>query len=166
MILKGLTNNMPGVFRRSWAIGSIISMTGWLKSWARETHKHSASIPIPLRPCGASVLTGKPRARDAFRSCLALLREMIQRRNFFAQTALLSSALCFCVSNLSIAAPRLQQEKTDKRASARKKKPSVTPTKPPVASSLAEQQLERLPRDLHDHPMGIAYERLVQFARS
>ena len=112
------------------------------------------------------MLTGKPRARDAFRSSLALLREMIRRRKFFAQTALLSSALCFCVSNLSIAAPRLPQEKTDQRASARKKKPSVTPTKPPVASSLAEQQLERLARDLHEHPMGMAYERLVQFAGS
>src|SRR5207245_11058875 len=92
--------------------------------------------------------------------------EMIRRRKFFAQTALLSSALCFCVSNLSMAAPRLQQEKTNRRASARKKKPSVTPTKPPVASSLAEQQLERLARDLHEHPMGMAYERLVQFAGS
>ncbi|PYU35062.1 MAG: hypothetical protein DMG31_04760, partial [Acidobacteria bacterium] len=109
------------------------------------------------------MLAGKPRVGDAFRCSLALLREMIRRRKFFAQTALLSCALCFCLSNLSTAAPLPQQAKTQKRASV-KKKSSVIPTKPPVAGSLAEQQLERLARDLHEHPMGMAYERLVQFA--
>jgi soluble lytic murein transglycosylase len=61
-----------------------------------------------------------------------------------------------------MAAP-LVQAKTHKRAAA-KKKSSATPPRPPVATSAAEQQLERLARDLHEHPMGTAYERLVQFA--
>ncbi len=33
-----------------------------------------------------------------------------------------------------------------------------------MATSLAEQQLEKLAHDLHEHPIGTAYERLVQFA--
>ena len=67
------------------------------------------------------------------------------------------------LANLAIAAPLAQQTKTQKRTVA-KKKPSAAPSKPPVTTSLAGQQLERLARDLHEHPTGIAYERLAQFA--
>src|SRR5207245_3859038 len=56
------------------------------------------------------------------------------------------------------------QSKTPKRTITRKKSPA-TPAKPPVASSLAEQQLERLAHELHERPMGMAYERMVEFAQ-
>ena len=76
--------------------------------------------------------------------------------------------LCLCVSNPSVAAPPAQQT-NPKQTSAQKhtvaKKRSATPAKPPLASSLAEQQLERLAHELHEHPMGMAYERLVDFAQ-
>jgi peptidoglycan lytic transglycosylase len=83
-------------------------------------------------------------------------------------------ALCLCLSNSSGAAPLMQQTSTQhtstqqthsaKRTITRKKAPA-TPAKPPVASSLAEQQLERLAHELHEHPMGMAYERMVEFAQ-
>src|SRR5207244_262369 len=66
-------------------------------------------------------------------------------------------------SDLGLASPMEQQATTQKRTAA-KKKSSVTLARPPIATSLAEQQLERLARDLHEHPAGTAYERLVQFA--
>ena len=77
-------------------------------------------------------------------------------------------ALCLCAPNLSVAAVRAQQTSTQrttapKRTTTGKKSPA-TPAKPPVASSLAEQQLERLAHELHEHPMAMAYERLVEFA--
>ena len=83
-----------------------------------------------------------------------------------------SIALCLCVSNSSAAAPLLeqtppgstQQTHTTKRTITRKKSPA-TPAKPVVGSSLAEQQLERLAHELHEHPMAMAYERLVEFAQ-
>jgi soluble lytic murein transglycosylase len=90
---------------------------------------------------------------------------------FFSITC--SITLCLCVSNASVAAPLVQQTKApqtnaqqanaSKHAPARKR--SAAPAKPPVASSLAEQQLERLAHELHEHPMGMAYERLVEFAQ-
>jgi soluble lytic murein transglycosylase len=66
---------------------------------------------------------------------------------------------------LSIAAPlqQTQQTQTQKRTVVRKRS-SASPAKPPVATPAAGQQLERLARDLHEHPTGIAYERLVEFA--
>lgn len=82
---------------------------------------------------------------------------------FFALPIVLSCVLCLSVSNALMASPLAQQTKTQKRAPA-KRKSAVSPARPPVASSLAEQQLERLARDLHEHPMGAAYERLVEFA--
>jgi hypothetical protein len=85
-------------------------------------------------------------------------------RDSFALRILLSSALFFCFSSVSIAKPRAQQAAPQKRTAVRKKKPSAIPTKPPVGSSLAATELERLARDLHEHPIGMAYERLVQFA--
>jgi soluble lytic murein transglycosylase len=85
-------------------------------------------------------------------------------RDSFALRILLSSGLLFCFSSVCIARPRAQQAAPQKRTAVRKKKSSATPTRPPVASSLAATQLERLARDLHEHPIGMAYERLVQFA--
>src|SRR5689334_17664965 len=171
MILRKLIKNMTGVFSRSWSILSITSMTGWSRFWARETQRPSASIPIPLRSCGVNSLECKTRDRSAFRF-LSALSSVTSRENvgegpfalafFFSVT--LSIALCLCVPNLSVAAPLAQQTSTPshknapKRTIARKKSPA-TPAKPPVASSLAEQQLERLAHELHDHPMGMAYER-------
>src|SRR5260370_35236314 len=91
---------------------------------------------------------------------------------FFSITC--SITLCLCVSNASVAAPLVQQTKApqtnaqqanaSKHAPARKR--SAAPAKPPVASSLAEQQLERLAHELHEHPMGLASERLAEFAHS
>jgi peptidoglycan lytic transglycosylase len=57
----------------------------------------------------------------------------------------------------------VRQTKTRTHTPVKKKSPA-TPARPPVTSSLAEQQLERLAHDLHEHPMGMAYERLVEFA--
>jgi len=96
-------------------------------------------------------------------SSLTALRESIRARRFIALPIVLLCALCFCISNPGLASPMEQQATTQKRTAA-KKKSSVTLARPPIATSLAEQQLERLARDLHEHPAGTAYERLVQFA--
>ena len=96
---------------------------------------------------------------EGSRFSVAPPREAIRPRRVPLWPALLSGALCCCFSVFSMAAPR--QTKTQKRPVAKKKS---VPAKPRVAASTAEQQLERLARDLHDHPMGVAYDRLVQFA--
>ena len=124
----------------------------------------SENIRTRLRWRGANLPAGKKGA-DAF--AFAAVRDNPHARRFFALPILLSCALCTCFSNPGMAAPRMpqavQQAQTRKRTVA-KKKPAVTPAKPPVASSLAEQQLERLAHDLHEHPMATAYERLAEFA--
>jgi len=74
-------------------------------------------------------------------------------------TTLSFGAFCSCFSILGMAAP--QQTSAQKKPVVRKKS---VPAKPPVAMPTSAQQLERLARDLHDHPMGMSYERLVQFA--
>src|SRR4029077_7455820 len=176
MILRKLIKNMTGVFSRSWTIPSITSMTGWSKFWARETQRPLASILIPPRWCGANSLNGKTQGRDARHSLFAGPKTM--RQEGFCRARLLPLpdflsitffvVLCLCVSNPSVAAPPAQQT-NPKQTSAQKhtvaKKRSATPAKPPLASSLAEQQLERLAHELHEHPMGMAYERLVDFAQ-
>jgi soluble lytic murein transglycosylase len=101
------------------------------------------------------------------------LRENASNAGLFALPfffpATFSLALCLCVSSSIVAAPLMRQTSTQqttapKRTVTRKKSPA-TPAKPRVASSLAEQQLERLARELHEHPTGMAYERLVAFAQ-
>jgi soluble lytic murein transglycosylase len=84
--------------------------------------------------------------------------------------------LCCCLSNPILAAPPPQQNVQPAAQQPAAPKPNapkhtvakrrpVTPAKPPVASSLAEQQLERLAHELHEHPTGMAYERFVDFAQ-
>jgi soluble lytic murein transglycosylase len=75
---------------------------------------------------------------------------------------LLSGALSCCALGATNATPQVQA-KSQKRPTARKKSTVAAP-KPPVAIPAADQELERLARDLHEHPIGTAYERLVQFA--
>jgi soluble lytic murein transglycosylase len=75
----------------------------------------------------------------------------------------LPAALCLFLGNLVAAPARTQQTSSQKRSAVEKKTTAPT-TKPPVASSAADQQLERLARDLHEHPVAIAYERLAEFA--
>jgi soluble lytic murein transglycosylase len=127
------------------------------------------NILIPLRCYGANSPAAKVRGRNAFSRAAVQGRTRTSR--FFALPIVLSClacALCLCISNSGIASPLPWQAKTQKRAPARntpaRKKPAVNPARPPVATSLAGQQLERLARDLHEHPTGIAYERLVEFA--
>jgi len=67
------------------------------------------------------------------------------------------------LTNLAAAPAPTQQASSQKRA-ATKKKTTAPIAKPPVVSSAADQQLERLARDLHEHPMAAAYERLAEFA--
>lgn len=115
--------------------------------------------------------------RNAFRCLPGLsaltLRENARNAGLFALpfffSATFSFALCLCISSLSVAAPLMRQTSTQqhnapKRTVPRKKSPA-SPAKPPVASSLAEQQLERLAHQLHEHPTGMAYERLAAFAQ-
>lgn len=123
----------------------------------------SANIPTPLQRCGGSSPTGKARRRELSRFSLAALRELIRIRRIFA-LPILSAALCLCVSTGGAAAQAPQHTTPPKRTIVRKKRAPVIPAKPAVASSAAEQQLERLARDLHDHPIGLAYQRLVEFA--
>jgi soluble lytic murein transglycosylase len=131
----------------------------------RETQRPWANILIPLRFRGASLPVRKTRGGHAFSPVVP--RENMHGRGFFALSALLFCALCLFLSNALMAAPpvrqAVQQTQPQKRTTAKRKKSSVTPATPPIATSLAEQQLERLAHDLHEHPIGMAYERLVQF---
>ncbi len=74
--------------------------------------------------------------------------------------------LGFCSANVHAASPQARQTKSQPspKSHVAHKKAAAVPPKPPVASSAADQQLERLARDLHDHPMALAYDRLAQFA--
>ena len=83
------------------------------------------------------------------------------RCTFFALRFLLWTALCCSVANPTTAAP-LAQAKTQKRSTVRKK--SAIPAKPRLAAPVAAPELERLARELHEHPIGTAYERLAQYA--
>jgi peptidoglycan lytic transglycosylase len=118
---------------------------------------------------------GESGGGNMSRSARAVKRAIFAR-GFLASSFLASCAVCLCASPWAAAQVEAQQagqqpsqqasapKRKTTGATARKRRPVAIPAKPPVASSLAEQQLERLARDLHEHPMGIAYERLVQFA--
>jgi len=119
-----------------------------------------ANIRIPLPLCGASL----PAVASGLTapSCLSVPpppKAIPSRGIKRFWTLLLAGMFCCCFSIPGMAAP--QQASTPKRPVAKKK---IIPAKPPVTSPSSAQQLERLARDLHDHPMGVAYERLVQFA--
>jgi peptidoglycan lytic transglycosylase len=137
----------------------------------RETQRPSANILIPLRLRDANLSKGDSGRGDVSRSARAIKRAMVAR-GFLVSSFLASCVLCLCVPPAAKALQSAQQagqpaqapKRTTKGATARKKRPAAIPAKPPVASSLAEQQLERLARDLHEHPIGMAYERLTQFA--
>jgi soluble lytic murein transglycosylase len=91
-----------------------------------------------------------------------VLSEAIAPLRFFALAILLLAALSGSALGASQAAPQVRA-KSSKRPVARKPS-TAAPAKPPVAIPAADQELERLARDLHEHPIGTAYERLVQFA--
>src|SRR5579862_8743208 len=137
MISRRRIESMTGGFRVSWAIPWTTSTTGWWRSWEKAIRKRLATIPTPHRCSGASL--------SVARTCISIL----------------------CACAMFSAAGRAQTKASPSHASAPSgNKPAArsAPSKTTPTPS-GERQLTALARDLHDHPVPAAYDRLAAFAR-